>query len=71
MNFGDPFLRHAARARAMTVSERWAAFLDAESLWEKLVTAGDPRGWERAREASREAHREVWRRMMALRDAAG
>ena len=55
----------------MSIAERWAAFLDAEALWEKLVTAKDPQGWERARAASREAHREDWRKMMALRDAAG
>ena len=67
MKFPDPFLRHSAREKekGMASSQRWQAFREVLSLWEKLV---GPDGWEKARVESREAHRDVWRRMLALRD---
>ncbi len=67
MNFPDPFLRNAARERGMSPSSRWQACREAIDLWQKLVTAKDPGGWEHGREASRASHRAVWRQMMALR----
>ena len=66
MKFPDPFLRRAAREKGMSPSERWNAFREALSLWEKLV---GPEGWEKARTESRKAHQEIWHRMLALRDA--
>ncbi len=67
MPFPDPFLRNAAREKGMSPSRRWQSFRESVDLWQKLVTAKNPDGWERVREESRAAHRAVWRQMMALR----